>query len=80
MCTILCLPGVGLILSELAAAGHADDTLVLFTSDNGMPFINGRTNLYDSGMAEPFLLSSPFNTKRQGQVSFGLQTSPPTRQ
>lgn len=56
------------MLEELERSGHADDTLVLFSSDNGIPFINGRTNLYDSGMAEPFLLFSPLHTKRQGQV------------
>ncbi|KAH3864421.1 N-sulphoglucosamine sulphohydrolase-like [Dreissena polymorpha] len=64
--------GVGLMLEELEQSGHADDTLVLFSSDNGIPFINGRTNLYDSGMAEPFLLYSPFHIKRQGQVSDAL--------
>lgn len=61
--------GIGLILDELKRAGHDKDTLILYSSDNGIPFINGRTNLYDSGIAEPFLLSSPYQTKRNGQVS-----------
>ncbi|XP_052762938.1 N-sulphoglucosamine sulphohydrolase-like [Mya arenaria] len=61
--------GVGLMLRELERSGHLDDTLVLYSSDNGIPFINGRTNLYDSGMVEPFLLASPYNTRRKGQVS-----------
>lgn len=61
--------GLGLVLEELRAAGHDKDTLVLYSSDNGVPFINGRTNLYDSGMGEPFLVSSPYNTKRIGQES-----------
>lgn len=61
--------GIGLILKELSAAGHDKDTLVLYTSDNGIPFPNGRTNLFDPGMAEPFLISSPQNVKRWGQVS-----------
>lgn len=42
-------------------AGHLNDTLVIFTSDNGIPFPNGRTNLFDPGMAEPMLISSPFH-------------------
>ena len=60
--------GIGLILQELKDTGHDKDTLILYSSDNGIPFINGRTNLYDSGMGEPFFLSSPSNTKRNGQV------------
>jgi N-sulfoglucosamine sulfohydrolase len=40
---------VGLVLKELSSAGYADDTLVIYTSDNGIPFPSGRTNLYDPG-------------------------------
>ncbi|ROT78091.1 putative N-sulfoglucosamine sulfohydrolase isoform X1 [Penaeus vannamei] len=40
---------------------HAQDTLVIYTSDNGIPFPAGRTNLYDPGMAEPLLVSSPLH-------------------
>ena len=46
-----------------------ENTLVIYTSDNGIPFPNGRTNLYDSGMAEPLLISSPFSKSRWGQYS-----------
>ncbi|XP_041978598.1 N-sulphoglucosamine sulphohydrolase [Aricia agestis] len=51
--------GVGLVLKELSAAGHADDTLVLLTSDNGIPFPAGRTNMYDAGVREPLLVRAP---------------------
>ncbi|XP_075034029.1 N-sulfoglucosamine sulfohydrolase [Mixophyes fleayi] len=61
--------GIGLILAELQSAGHANDTLVIFSSDNGIPFPNGRTNLYWSGRAEPLLISSPAHPRRWGQVS-----------
>ncbi|XP_022108802.1 N-sulphoglucosamine sulphohydrolase-like isoform X1 [Acanthaster planci] len=64
--------GIGLILKELESAGHKDDTLVFYTSDNGIPFPNGRTNLYDSGMAEPLLVSSPLHRERWGQESEAL--------
>lgn len=63
------LPGVGLVLQELRTAGILNDTLVIFTSDNGIPFPSGRTNLYWPGTAEPLLVSSPEHTKRWGQVS-----------
>lgn len=61
--------GVGLILQELKAAGFEDNTLVIFTSDNGIPFPNGQTNLYDSGIAEPLIISNPQSPKRWGQAS-----------
>uniref|UniRef100_A0A8C4ZNW5 N-sulfoglucosamine sulfohydrolase (sulfamidase) n=1 Tax=Gadus morhua TaxID=8049 RepID=A0A8C4ZNW5_GADMO len=61
--------GVGLVLEELCAAGYENDTLVAYSSDNGVPFPNGRTNLYGSGTAEPLLLSSPEHRARWGQAS-----------
>ncbi|XP_071802190.1 N-sulphoglucosamine sulphohydrolase-like [Asterias amurensis] len=64
--------GIGLILKEIELAGHKDDTLVIFSSDNGIPFPNGRTNLYDSGMSEPLLVSSPAHPQRWGQESNAL--------
>ncbi|ENN73961.1 hypothetical protein YQE_09462, partial [Dendroctonus ponderosae] len=64
--------GVGLILKELENAGYSDNTLVMFSSDNGIPFPNGRTNLYDSGLAEPMFLSSPFHKERKNQVTNSL--------
>ncbi|XP_063991281.1 N-sulphoglucosamine sulphohydrolase [Diachasmimorpha longicaudata] len=64
--------GVGLILKELENAGLKNNTLVIYTSDNGIPFPNGRTNLYDPGMAEPLMISSPLHTKRKNQVTYSL--------
>ncbi|NWX91098.1 SPHM sulfohydrolase, partial [Nothoprocta pentlandii] len=61
--------GVGLVLQELRRAGVLNSTLVIYTSDNGIPFPGGRTNLYRSGTAEPLLLSSPAHAGRWGQVS-----------
>ena len=61
--------GVGLIMQELHAAGFEDNTLVIYTSDNGIPFPNGRTNLYDSGIAEPLIISNPLSPKRWGLAS-----------
>lgn len=61
--------GIGLVLRELQAAGVLNDTLVIFTSDNGVPFPSGRTNLYWPGTAEPLLVSSPEHPGRWGQAS-----------
>lgn len=57
------------MLQELCDAGVLNDTLVIFTSDNGIPFPSGRANLYWPGTAEPLLVSSPEHPKRWGQVS-----------
>ena len=42
--------GVGLLLEELKQWQLEDDTLVIFSSDNGIPFPSGRTNFYDPGL------------------------------
>jgi membrane-anchored protein YejM (alkaline phosphatase superfamily) len=49
--TAIHFPGVGLVLQELKAAGFENNTLIIYSSDNGIPFPSGRTNLYDPGNA-----------------------------
>lgn len=51
--------GVGMILDDLAATGRADDTLVIFLSDNGRPFPGAKTNLYDPGLHLPLIVHAP---------------------
>lgn len=51
--------GVGLVLEELDKAGLADDTLVIFLSDNGPPFLNSKTTLYDAGVCLPLIIRQP---------------------
>lgn len=50
---------VGLVLKALEESGRAKDTLVIFLSDNGIPFPGAKTTLYDSGVRLPLLISSP---------------------
>lgn len=64
--------GVGLIINELKTLGLLDSTLIIYSSDNGIPFPSGRTNLYDAGMAEPMFISSPYHKKRRNQVTYSL--------
>lgn len=66
---------MGLVLNELKTAGVLDDTLIIFSSDNGIPFPNGRTNLYDSGLKEPFMVSHPFLKSKWGQVGYAFKVS-----
>ena len=51
--------GVGMILGALDEAGHAGDTLVCFLSDNGAPFLNSKTTLFDAGVHLPLLMRCP---------------------
>jgi N-sulfoglucosamine sulfohydrolase len=51
--------GVGMILDDLAATGRADDTLVIFLSDNGRPFPGAKTNFYDAGIHLPLIIHAP---------------------
>jgi N-sulfoglucosamine sulfohydrolase len=51
--------GVGLVLKELADAKKLDDTLVIFLSDNGIPFPGAKTTLYDPGIHLPLLVRKP---------------------
>eukprot|EP00096_Caligus_rogercresseyi_P013257 TRINITY_DN5933_c0_g1_i2.p1 TRINITY_DN5933_c0_g1~~TRINITY_DN5933_c0_g1_i2.p1 ORF type:complete len:343 (+),score=21.69 TRINITY_DN5933_c0_g1_i2:126-1031(+) len=51
--------GIGLLLKTLRDHGFMYNTLIIQSSDNGPPFLNGRTNLYDSGIKEPLLISTP---------------------
>ena len=60
--------GVGLVIEAIKKAGASDDTLVIFLSDNGIPFPGAKTNLYDAGVHLPLIVSSPRQTRR-GQAN-----------
>src|SRR5262249_24438235 len=51
--------GVGLLLEALREAGVLDDTLILFISDNGIPFPGAKTTLYNAGIHLPLIVSCP---------------------
>ncbi|KAM8704852.1 hypothetical protein ACLKA7_009329 [Drosophila subpalustris] len=64
--------GVGLMLRELQASGLAEETLVIYTSDNGPPFPGGRTNLYEHGIRSPLIVSSPQPDDRRHETSAAM--------
>ncbi|MBI5281819.1 MAG: sulfatase [Candidatus Solibacter usitatus] len=51
--------GVGMLMEVLRQSGRLDNTLVIFLSDNGMPFPNAKTNLYDAGAHLPLIVRPP---------------------
>lgn len=51
--------GVGLILDHIRGKGLEKNTMVIFVSDNGAPFINSKTTLYDAGIKLPLIIRHP---------------------
>jgi N-sulfoglucosamine sulfohydrolase len=51
--------GIGLLLKLLNDTKKADNTLVIFISDNGIPFPGAKTTLYDSGVHLPLIVRKP---------------------
>lgn len=67
--------GIGRVLDALAGAGRSDDTIVVFTSDNGgerwsrnWPFVGEKGDLTEGGIRVPLILRWPA-VVAAGQVS-----------
>ncbi len=54
---------IGQVIEELERQGIAENTLVLFISDNGRPFPRCKTTIYDSGIKTPFIVRWPRKVK-----------------
>ncbi|MFK5921876.1 MAG: sulfatase [Verrucomicrobiota bacterium] len=54
---------VGRVMAELEKQGVAENTLVLFFSDNGRPFPRDKTTVYDSGIKTPWIVHWPAKVK-----------------
>jgi len=46
----------GEIIAQVEAAGELENTLIIVTSDNGLPFPRAKANLYDSGTHMPLAI------------------------
>lgn len=58
-----CDETVGQVLRALADTGNADNTLVMFLSDNGMSFPYSKTNCYLASTHTPWIVRWPGHTK-----------------
>ena len=58
-----CDETVGQVLKALADTGNADNTLVMFLSDNGMSFPYSKTNCYLASTHTPWIARWPGHTK-----------------
>ena len=50
---------LGELRRELTRQGIADNTYIIYISDNGRPFPRCKTRLYDSGIRTPFVVCGP---------------------
>tara|TARA_B100001094_G_scaffold255694_1_gene254714 strand:- start:2411 stop:3640 length:1230 start_codon:yes stop_codon:yes gene_type:complete len=54
---------IGKILNVIEETGHADNTIIIFTSDNGLAVgqhgLLGKQNLYDHSVRVPLIISGP---------------------
>jgi arylsulfatase A-like enzyme len=63
---------VSRILTALAAAGIADETFLLFTTDHGIAFPRAKTTLYDAGIEVALLARWPAGGIAAGRVCDAL--------
>ena len=62
---------VGKVVAKLEEQGVADNTMILFISDNGRPFPRDKTTLYDGGIRTPWIVKWPARVK-PGQTTNAL--------
>ena len=65
---------VGKVRAELEAQGVAENTLVLFISDNGRPFPRCKTTVLDSGVKTPFIAAWPGRVKAGSTCNYLVST------
>ncbi len=60
---------VGKVVAKLEEQKVADNTLILFISDNGRPFPRDKTTLYDGGIRTPWIVKWPAKIKQPATTS-----------
>jgi len=63
---------VGRAMELLEQAGELDNTILVVTSDHGMPFPRAKASLYDAGTHVPLAIRWPAGIKSPGRVFEGL--------
>lgn len=73
---------VGRILKTLEETGHADDTLIIYSSDNGLALgqhgLLGKQNLYEHSMRMPLIFAGPGVSQGQSDALVYLYDLFPT--
>jgi len=60
---------VGELIEMLEKSGKLDNTIIVLTSDNGMPFPHAKANLYDHGTHVPLIVSYSGNQFLKNNVN-----------
>ncbi|MFQ5865561.1 MAG: sulfatase [bacterium] len=60
--------GIGMVIEKLRQSGRYEDTLIIYISDNGIPFPGAKTTIYDSGVHLPMIVCSP-QVEKGGSVN-----------
>jgi N-sulfoglucosamine sulfohydrolase len=63
--------GVGRLIEILKQAGKYEESLIIYISDNGIPFPGAKTTVYEPGIRLPCIVRNPSATRR-GVVSNAL--------
>ena len=63
------------VIQTLEQAGQLQNTLIIVTADNGMPFPRAKANLYDAGSRIPLIVCSP--QAGAGQFTGGQRIAAP---
>ena len=56
-------------ISQVEKLGELDNTIVVITSDHGMPFPRAKASLYDAGSRVPLAIRWPKGVEKAGRVS-----------
>lgn len=62
---------IGIVLQAIQDAGLEEETLVIFTTDHGLPFPRMKCSLFDTGIGVSLILRTPAK-HRQGEVTDAL--------
>ncbi|MCH2208034.1 MAG: sulfatase [Lentisphaerales bacterium] len=65
---------VGEHVAKLKEIGEYENTLIIVTSDHGMPFPRGKSNLYDLGAKVPFIVHWPSKIKTPNRLKNFIST------
>ncbi len=65
---------IGKVVAELEAQGVAENTMIVFISDNGRTFPRDKTTLYDGGIKTPWIVKWPSKVKK-GSINNQLISS-----
>lgn len=64
--------GVGQIMTALRATGMEENTLVVFTTDHGLPLVRAKSTLYDAGLETALIMRWPAAGLQGGDCYDGL--------